>query len=163
MGWCPLYFSASPFRYILWPPSNFFHQFSLLVGYQYAGLLLDATAFLHLDWIQHSFKRCIGVALIELLRHLNAMLLLTSQPQSARPLPARHLFLHTAAHSPPSTSLFPLPYAPFSFLTTHPFCQRLIGLEMIWFILEVNAVIMLFFEKKRKKNYPPHALKPNLK
>lgn len=56
-----------------------------------------------------------------------------------------------------------LPYAPFSFLSTHPFCQRLIGLEMIRFILDVNAVIMLLLEKKRKKNHPPHALKPNLK
>lgn len=63
----------------------------------------------------------------------------------------------------PPLSRSPLPYAPFSFLSTHPFCQRLIGLEMIRFILDVNAVIMLLLEKKRKKNYPPHALKPNLK
>lgn len=44
-----------------------------------------------------------------------------------------------------------------SFLSTHPFCQRLIGLEMILFILDRNAVIL------RKKKYATHALKPNLK
>lgn len=158
-----LCFSASPFRCTLCPPSNFFSNFPFLIGDLYAGLVLVPPGFLRSDWIQHSINRCICISLIGLLRYLNAMLSLSSHPQSARPLPARHLFLHTAAHSPPSTSLFPLPYAPFSFLTTHPFCQRLIGLEMIWFILDVNAVIMLFFEKKRKKHHPPHALKPNLK
>lgn len=44
-----------------------------------------------------------------------------------------------------------------SFLSTHPFCQRLIGLEIILFILDGNAVIL------RKKKYATHALKPNLK
>lgn len=48
------------------------------------------------------------------------------------------------------------PYS-LSFLSTHPFCQRLIGLEMILFILDSNAVIL------RKKKYATHALKPNLK
>lgn len=47
--------------------------------------------------------------------------------------------------------LSPLPGPPFSFLSTHLFCQRLIGLEMIQFILTVNAVIILLFKNNRKK------------
>lgn len=50
--------------------------------------------------------------------------------------------------------------------SSHAFCQRLIGLEMIPFILCCNAVILLSLEvreKTRMKKCSTHALKPNLK
>lgn len=62
----------------------------------------------------------------------------------------------TAACSPPPTFISPLYYKPFSFLSSHPLCQRLIGLEMIRFILKVNAVIMLLLEKKGERKTTPH-------
>lgn len=77
--------------------------------------------------------------------------LVSNASQNVRSLPARPLVLRTAACPCPCTSVCNLPYPPFSFLSTHPFCQRLIGLEMIWFILAVNAVIMLLFWRKKRK------------
>lgn len=127
------------------------------------GLLHVHLAFLHTEQPPTGFS---GVFVLVWMGYLwephqtpHAMLSVSNHSQNVRSLPARPLFLHTAARYPPHTSPSPLSYPPFSFLSTHPFCQRLIGLEMIRFILAVNAVIMLLYEKKkRKKNYPPRAL-----